>query len=85
MEEERVRGTIADILYQEGFRPYVACSEVAKRILAIKGIRLETDNQSLPELICKDIQMPVVRQATGLAQQEMLEPDSKGKVWVKVL
>ena len=48
-------------------------------------LRIEADDQSLPELICKDIQMPVVRQATGLAQQEMLTPDSEGNVWVKVL
>jgi len=39
----------------------------------LKYVEIRAKDQSLPEMICKDIQMPVVRQATALAQQEMVK------------
>ena len=55
MEEERVREEIAVKLVEQGFfqKPdYVAVThqEMAHYILTSKGIRIEADDQSLPEL-----------------------------------
>lgn len=57
-----------------------------------KLVRIEADDQSLPEnpnpitIRHNDSRYldGFVRRAYNLAQQEMLTPDSEGKVWVKV-
>ena len=48
-EYEREKGEVADLLYQEGFRPYAACTEVAKQILSL--VEIKADDQSQPSFL----------------------------------
>ena len=105
-EEERIREEMAEVIdmamcfgrasvdevwksgYKEAKQGYI------KLILSIKGIRIEVDNQDLPEnedipkefneLACgaEDDSDNVARACYLLAQQDMLTPKD-GKVWVK--
>jgi hypothetical protein len=56
--------------------------ERVSKILSIKGIRLEAENQELPDNPYSDLSLFV---AYGVAVGHILTPDSEGRVWVKCL
>jgi len=96
MEYERVREEIAKELCRMDLgiaeMPTMDCEipvvyyQRADQILSIDGIRVEAKDQSLPE---PDIDIHIWRDyspdmAYERALQDMLKPDSEGRVWVKV-
>ena len=78
MEEERVKQEIAIKLVEQGFfqKPdYVAIThqEMARYILAIKGIRLEGDKQDLPSIPYTKHTIRYAKETFEFAQQDMLK------------
>ena len=54
----------------------------ADKILSLKGIRIECDDQSLPENYHNNASLIITY---NTAQQDMLKPDSEGNHWMKVI
>ena len=84
---ERVReqtATTLEYYYASWGKNHESFLEVADKILAKKGVCVKADDQSLPENPFDDVgELP---RSTGYyrAQDDMLTPDSQGRVWVKI-
>jgi len=86
MNEEQIRAEIARIIIDELEGKGEGRASMVTEILSIKGIRIEADNQDLPEQpTWFSLDGKAIRGAISvyqIAQQDMLTPED-GYVWVK--